>query len=258
MASLKQDQDEQSALQEPTQWLKDLRDMRQKRKQQLFSSSDKNSITKQKRQLSQDISTSQQEESASILSSSISRFSQGSSAVREKIYDHYLKEWEKEHNKQFSDPNAPTQVLLSGQWKIKDQEVLMRCRDSVEKSQDLVFLEETGNVTHTDADTVEKKLTQDEAEAINCVAVTIVNPEHCLDSAKRLCVVDEKDLVNTLKKELKPYLKTLLENMLSTLLLNNYDIMLGCVQHELQQQLPDLLEETLNKQLNHYLHKKYS
>lgn len=33
MASLKQDQDEQSALQEPTQWLKDLRDMRQKRKQ---------------------------------------------------------------------------------------------------------------------------------------------------------------------------------------------------------------------------------
>ena len=111
-------------------------------------------------------------------------------------------------------------------------------------------------MTHTDADTVEKKLTQD--ESIKCVAVTVVKPKHCLDSAKRLCVVDEKDLIDTLKKELKPYLKTLLENMLSTLLLNNYDIMLGCVQHELQQQLPDLLEETLNKQLNHYLHKKYS
>lgn len=258
MASLKQDQDEQSVFQESTaQWLKDLRDMRQKRKQ-LSSSSARKSITKRKQQLSKDFPMSQQEESISTSSSSTSHFSKGSSAVREKIYDHYLKEWEKAHNKQFDNPDTPTQVLLSNQWKIKDQEILMRCRDSVEKSQDLVFLEETGNVTHTDADTVEKKLTQDEAEAINCVAVTIVNPEHCLDSAKRLCVVDEKDLVNTLKKELKPYLKALLENMLSTLLLNNYDIMLGCVQHELQQQLPDLLEETLNKQLNHYLHKKYS
>lgn len=254
MASLKQDQDKQSALQEPSQWLKDLCDMRQKRKQQLSSSSTKSSITKQKRQPSQDIPASQQEGSVSTQSSSIPRFSQGPFAVRDKIYDHYLKEWEKAHNKKLSNPNAPTQVLLSGQWKMKDQEILMRCRDSVEESQDLAFLKEIGEVIHTNADSVEKKLAQN--EKINYVAVTIVKPEYCLDSAKRLCVVDEKDLIDTLKKELKPYLKTLLENMLSTLLLNNYDIMLGCVQRELQQQLPDLLEETLNKQLNHYLHKK--
>lgn len=79
------------------------------------------------------------------------------------------------------------------------------------------------------------------------VQLTIVHPH--LDPNKKLCVIDEDEFINKIKKELKPQLEDLLHGMIKNMLLTNYDIMLSCIQKELQEELPNVMDELLQNHL---------
>ena len=168
-----------------------------------------------------------------------------SPALKREVYHHYLKQWEKEKNEVLKKPDAPTEVLLANRWTVEADRVLMRSKvEGDEESflfykkagEDPVILNEEQQIDLENSDTPPE-----------LVQLTIVYPH--LDPGKKLCVIDEDQFIDKIKKELKPHLEDLLQGMIKNMLLTNYDIMLSCIQRELQEELPNVIDELLQNHL---------
>lgn len=168
-----------------------------------------------------------------------------SPALKREVYQHYLKQWEKEKNETMKEVDAPAEVLLSNRWTVEADRILLRSKVEGDEER-VLFYKKAG----------ERPIPLNEEQQIDLensdtppelVQLTIVHPH--LDPNKKLCVIDEDEFINKIKKELKPQLEDLLHGMIKNMLLTNYDIMLSCIQKELQEELPNVMDELLQNHL---------
>ncbi|MFH4355037.1 MAG: hypothetical protein WDW20_04415 [Neisseriaceae bacterium] len=221
-------------------WLQDLEKMRSQRKQQASSMRSEASHTPA-------TAVSKPFHKKSLLP-------EANATITQKVNEYFWKQWQEEHNRRLGE-DAPMQVFLSNRWSVKMADGLIKGKDRLEESTTVVWLDESGKVEARPEKETNEEMLSDVSNP-GAVQVTLVKPTNW-DVDKKVCIVDEIALLESLKQQLKPHLKELLESSIKNMLLSNYDILLSCIQRELSSQLPQLLDELLENHIKELLRHPY-
>ncbi|QRN40633.1 MAG: hypothetical protein GKC53_00365 [Neisseriaceae bacterium] len=231
---------------EPPSWLRHLEEMREKRKEKekkIFFNSQKNNelanISVRSENTTNKINFVTKKTSADYVNHNNS-----SPEIKNKIYQYYLKKWQQEHNQSLNDQVGETQILLANRWTLKSDNILLQSDSISEEDSSVLFFndsQELEKANPNESDQNEEMSNEDLPNTM--ISVTVVKPN--LNPNKNLCIVDEKEFVESIKAQLKPHLQDILEGMIKNMLLNNYEIMLSCVQKEIQSEIPNVIDDIL-------------
>lgn len=175
--------------------------------------------------------------------------------VKNKVYQYYLKKWEQEHHQLLNNQAYETQILLANKWTVQSDNVLLKSDSVVEEENSIILFAESGELEER----VDNQTSQDSNAQENdnlphaMIQVTVIRPN--FDPNKNLCIVNEQELVESIKAQLKPQLQDMLQGMVKTMLLNNYEIMLSCVQKEIQSEIPKVIDDLLEHNIKSLIKK---
>lgn len=179
------------------------------------------------------------------------------------VFSKYLKEWQQKHNAEVSNPSSETAILFDDVWQQRADDILKS--EKIDESQyqtvqltiskdengenvDLSDDNKTSNLQPADDIFAENNNTHKETVSYT---VKVINPP--VDAEQNVALMDETLVLKQLTEKLRPHLSDAIAGLVRTTTQKYMSVLSRELQHELHNEINDIVKDTLHLHLNQVL-----